>query len=62
MYKFSKNGRLFVQGTKLQDDPGNVNDNLVTQNINTDCTTMDIQAIHIKRKMCTEVLGIHLLA
>ena len=56
IYKFSKNGRLFVQGTRQQSDRDNISANLDLSSSVSD-TGMDLQAIHIKRKLSTEVLG-----
>lgn len=52
MYKFSKSGRLFVQGTREENDRDNVASSSPTGNQAT-----DLQAIYTKRKLSTEVLG-----
>ncbi|XP_063975577.1 dystonin isoform X37 [Diachasmimorpha longicaudata] len=48
MYRFSKSGRLFVQGTREEDDRDNVAGSSIGN---------DLQAIYTKRKLSTEVLG-----
>lgn len=53
MYRFSKSGRLFVQGTRENDDRDNVAGSSPTGNPAT-----DLQAIYTKRRLSTEVLGI----
>lgn len=52
MYRFSKGGRLFVQGTREDDDRDNVAASSPTEN-----PISDLQAIHTKRRLSTEVLG-----
>lgn len=49
MYRFSKSGRLFVQGTREEDD----RDNVAASNP----SGTDLQAIYTKRRLSTEVLG-----
>ncbi|CAG5108782.1 Protein of unknown function [Cotesia congregata] len=51
MYRFSKSGRLFVQGTREQDDRDNVAGSSPTGG-------SELQAVHTKRHMSTEILGI----
>lgn len=51
MYRFSKSGRLFVQGTREQDDRDNVAGSSPTSG-------PELQAVHTKRHMSTEILGI----
>ncbi|XP_066600570.1 uncharacterized protein [Prorops nasuta] len=54
MYRFSKGGRLFVQGTREEDDRDNVAaSNAPTGNPASD----DLQAVYTKRRLSTEVLG-----
>ncbi|XP_074102800.1 dystonin-like protein short stop isoform X19 [Cotesia typhae] len=50
MYRFSKSGRLFVQGTREQDDRDNVAGSSPTGG-------SELQAVHTKRHMSTEILG-----
>ena len=52
MYRFSKSGRLFVQGTRENDDRDNVAGSNPTGN-----SATDLQAIYTKRRLSTEVLG-----
>ncbi|XP_011313476.1 uncharacterized protein, partial [Fopius arisanus] len=49
MYRFSKSGRLFVQGTREEDDRDNV--------AGSSPAGTDLQAIYTKRRLSTEVLG-----
>lgn len=52
MYRFSKSGRLFVQGTREEDD----RDNVAASNTSGNAAA-DLQAIYTKRRLSTEVLG-----
>ena len=51
MYKFSKSGRLFVQGTREENDRDNVASSPTGNHAS------ELQAIYTKRKLSTEVLG-----
>lgn len=53
IYRFSKSGRLFVQGTHEDDDRSNVIPSSRTGSPSGD----DLQAIYTKRRLSTEVLG-----
>lgn len=52
IYRFSKGGRLFVQGTR-QDDPRDG----VSPSPTGSRTADDLQAVYTKRRLSTEVLG-----
>ncbi|XP_046739124.1 microtubule-actin cross-linking factor 1 isoform X47 [Diprion similis] len=57
MYRFSKGGRLFVQGTREDDDRDNVAASNPTGSNAAAAAAADLQAIYTKRRLSTEVLG-----
>lgn len=53
IYRFSKGGRLFVQGTR-EDEP---RENVVSSASTAATPADDLRAIYTKRRLSTEVLG-----